>query len=121
MSTIEDIPRLAAEARTRIQEITPAEARSRVQAGALLIDVREEREFRAGNIVGSLLISRGELSSRIAQAVPDPSTPIVCYCAIGHRSAIAADTLQKLGYRNVSSMAGGLKAYLADTCERKIA
>ncbi len=121
MSTVEDIRRLADEARTRIQEIRPDEVPGRVVAGAVLIDVREEKEFNAGNLAGSMLISRGALESRIAAAVPDKATPIVCYCAVGHRSAIAADTLQKLGYANVVSMAGGLKAYLSTASERKSA
>lgn len=121
MSSVEDIPRLAAEARKRIQEIGPEEARRRIDEGSVLIDVREEKEFKAGNIFGSILVSRGGLESRIAQAVPDKSTPIVCYCAIGHRSAVAADTLQKLGYQNVASLAGGLKAWLSTASERKSA
>lgn len=114
MSGVEDIARLAAEARTRITEITPEETRRRVESGAVLIDVREEKEFKSGHIPGSVLISRGVLASRIVDLVPDKSTSIVCYCAVGHRSAIAADTLQKLGYSRVASLAGGLKAYLSD-------
>ena len=121
MSTVEDIRLLADEARTRIREISPEEARGRVESGAILIDVREEKEFKAGNIPGSILISRGVLESRIAVAIPDKSTPIICYCAVGQRSAIAADTLQKLGYLNVVSMAGGLKSYLSYTSDRKSA
>jgi len=121
MSTVEDIRRLAEAARTRIQEVTPGEALARVAAGAVLIDVREEKEFNAGHLQDAVLISRGALESRIGAAVPDKSTAIVCYCAVGHRSAIAADTLQKLGYANVVSMAGGLKAYLSAASERKSA
>lgn len=121
MSSVEDIPSLAADARTRILEITPDEVRQRVEAGSILIDVREEKEFKAGNIAGSILVSRGVLASRISDIAPDKATPIVCYCAIGHRSAIAADTLQKLGYQNVASMAGGLKAYLVNSSDRKSA
>ena len=121
MSTVEDIRRLADEARTRIQEIQAAELESRLNAGAVLIDVREEKEFNAGNLRGSILISRGAIESRISAAVPDKATPIVVYCAVGHRSAIAADTLLKLGYQNVVSLAGGLKVYLSTASERKSA
>jgi len=121
MPTVEDIRRLADEARTRIQEIPADELHSRLDAGAVLIDVREEKEFQAGNLQGSILIPRGSIESRIATAVPDKSTPIVTYCAVGHRSAIAADTLQKLGYSNVVSLAGGLKVYLSTLSERKSA
>lgn len=121
MSTVEDIRRLADEARTRIQEISSDELDHRLGAGAVLIDVREEKEFQAGNLQGSLLIPRGSIESRINAVVPDKSTPIVVYCAVGHRSAIAADTLQKLGYSNVASLAGGLKVYLSSVSERKSA
>ena len=121
MPAVEDIRRLAAEAKTRIEEISPDEARRRVAAGAVLIDVREEKEFQAGAIAGALHISRGALAQRAAAALPDSAAAVVCYCAIGQRSAIAADLLQSLGYRNVASMAGGLKAYLAYDGERKSA
>jgi phage shock protein E len=119
--SVEDIVRLANEARTRIKEISPDESRALADAGAILIDVREEKEFKAGSIAGAIHISRSQLASRIAAAVPDLSTPIVAFCAVGHRSAIAADTLQKLGYQHVASLAGGLKAYLAVPAQRKVA
>jgi phage shock protein E len=119
--SVEDIVRLANEARTRIKEISPDESRALADAGAILIDVREEKEFKAGSIAGAIHISRGQLAGRIAAAVPDPSTPIVCFCAVGHRSAIAADILQKLGYQHVTSLAGGLKVYLASPAQRKVA
>ncbi len=119
--SVEDIVSLANEARTRIKEISPDESRDLAATGAVLIDVREEKEFKAGSILGAIHISRGQLAGRIADAVPDLSTPIVTFCAVGHRSAIAADTLQKLGYLNVVSLAGGLKAYLVNTAHRKVA
>jgi rhodanese-related sulfurtransferase len=121
MPTIEDIRRLADEARTRIQEIHAEEFHVRLNQGAVLIDVREEKEFQAGNLPGSILISRGVLENRISAAVPDKTTSIILYCAVGHRSAIAADTLQKLGYQNVVSLAGGLKDYLSTASDRKSA
>ncbi|MFZ4699003.1 MAG: rhodanese-like domain-containing protein [Candidatus Methylumidiphilus sp.] len=119
--SVEDIVRLANEARTRIREVSPDESRELAANGAILIDVREEKEFKAGSIAGAILISRGQLATRIADAVPDLSTPIVCFCAVGHRSAIAADTLQKLGYQHVVSLKDGLKAYLVSHGNRKVA
>jgi len=121
MQSVQDIVRLANEARTRIKEISPDESLALVSSGAILIDVREEKEFKAGSISGAIHISRGLLASHISHAVPDKSTPIVCFCAIGHRSAIAADTLQQLGYQHVKSMAGGLKSYLVSSSDRKSA
>ena len=105
-----------------VKHITPSNAQAAVKNNeAIIIDVREEKEFKAGSIAGAIHISRGQLASRIDDAVPDKSSPIVCFCAVGHRSAIAADTLQQLGYRNVTSMAGGLKSYLVSSSDRKSA
>jgi len=121
MQNFEDILRLANDARTRIREISPDEAGTLVASGALLLDVREEKEFKAGHISGAIHISRESLETRISEIIPEKSTSMVCYCTLGHRSAIAADTLQKLGYLNVASIAGGLKAYLASSSARKSA
>jgi phage shock protein E len=121
MPNAEDILTLANDARTRIREISPDEAGILVASGALLLDVREEKEFKAGHIPGANHLSREYLETRIPEIAPEKSASIVCYCAIGHRSAIAADTLQKLGYSNVASIAGGLKAYLASSSARRSA
>ena len=56
-------------------------------------------------------LSRGILELRIEQVIPDASTPLICYCGGGSRSALAADSLQKMGYTNVASLAGGFKAW----------
>jgi phage shock protein E len=121
MTDFNTLLKLANEARTRIREISPAEADSLVASGAVLIDVREESEFRAGHIGGATLLSRQVLESRIGAIVPDLATPVVVYCTVGHRSALAADSLQKLGYRTVASLQGGLNAYLAASSARKSA
>lgn len=105
-----DFLRLANAARQRIQEISPAEARRLADTGALLLDVRDKEEFAAGHLKGAKNVSRGTLEMRIAEAAPDKNAPIVCYCAGGNRAALAADTLQQMGYRRVSSIAGGLQA-----------
>jgi rhodanese-related sulfurtransferase len=106
--------RLADDARQRITEVTPAQARERIAQGAVLLDVRDKEEFESGHIEGAMNISRGTLEMRIAQAVPDKQAPIVCHCGGGNRGALAADTLKKMGYTEVVSIAGGLKAYSAD-------
>jgi molybdopterin/thiamine biosynthesis adenylyltransferase/rhodanese-related sulfurtransferase len=72
-----------------------------------VIDVRENEEVARGIIPGATHISRGYLESRIDGTVPDRSDHIVLYCASGNRSALAAKTLQDLGYENVESMTGG--------------
>lgn len=76
-----------------------------------VIDVREKEEFDSGHIDGAAHVGRGVLELKIDDVVPDKNTPIVCYCAGGNRGALAAETLQKLGYTQVFSIAGGLRAF----------
>ncbi len=112
MALNEDFLRLASAARARIREISPADAREAVSHGAVLIDVRDADELmEKPAVAGALNISRGRLELKIAEAVPDKDTPIVLYCAGGNRGALAADSLQQLGYRNVSNIQGGLSAF----------
>src|SRR5450432_460129 len=80
-------------------------------AGPILIDVREKDEWLEGNIPGARWIPRGFLEQRIEDQVPETSSEIVLYCAGGTRSALAARSLEELGYTNVKSMAGGFSAW----------
>ena len=73
--------------------------------------MREAEEFQKGHAAGATPLSRGVLELKIEQAVPDPATPIICYCGGGSRSALAAESLQKMGYTNVASMSGGFKGW----------
>ena len=72
-----------------------------------LVDVRERDEWDEGHIAGAIHVTRGNIESRIEQAVPDRDHPVVLYCASGNRSAFAAKTLGELGYSTVYSLAGG--------------
>ena len=74
---------------------------------AALVDVREREEWDEGHIPGAVHVPRGNLESRIENAVPDKSRQVVVYCASGNRSAFAAKTLEELGYEHVVSLAGG--------------
>lgn len=121
MHNAEEITRLANLARARIKEISRDEADALLEAGALLLDVRESREYRTGHLSGAVQLSWDALDPGITEIAPDKSAAIVCYCAIGHRSAIAADVLQQLGYAHVTSIEGGLKQYLASAKTRKSA
>jgi rhodanese-related sulfurtransferase len=103
--------KLASEAKTRIEEVSVAQAAERQAAGAQLIDVRETEEFSQGHAPGALHLSKGMLEVKIEQHVPDPAAAIVLYCGGGNRSALAADALQNMGYTNVSSMSGGFSAW----------
>lgn len=103
--------KLAADAKTRIKEITPKEASEQQKAGAILIDVRETEDFAKEHAAGAVHMSRGTIELKIEEKVPDTASPIICYCGGGSRSALAADNLQKMGYTNVVSMAGGFKSW----------
>jgi rhodanese-related sulfurtransferase len=103
--------RLANEVRSRIAEITPMElAKKRLRP--VIIDVREEKEFLTGHICGAKHISPGSLKERIGHVVSDLTTPILVYCPRGDRGALAADSLQQMGYQNVYSLKGGLQNWL---------
>src|SRR5262245_59467770 len=103
--------KIAKEAKTRIKEISASEAAQRQAEGALLVDVREREEFSKEHAAVAIHLSKGVLEMKIEEAAPDATTPIVCYCGGGNRSALAADNLQKMGYTNVFSMTGGFKAW----------
>ena len=106
----EDFLRLAAEAKERINQTCPAEALRLIEEGAVLLDVREKDEFEQSHLHGATHLSRGLLEMKIGELVPDKSTTVVCYCAGGNRGALAADTLQKMGYQKVFSIDGGMNA-----------
>jgi molybdopterin/thiamine biosynthesis adenylyltransferase/rhodanese-related sulfurtransferase len=100
--------------KSEIRETTTDSVKKVVEQGAaspVVIDVREKDEYVQGYIPGALWISRGLLEQKIEDAVPDRATPIVLYCASGNRSAMAARSLQQLGYTDVASMAGGFTAW----------
>src|SRR5687767_3155463 len=100
------------DAKTRIKEVTVAETRERLAANrsGLLIDVREDHEWDAAHAAGAIHLGKGIIERDIEATAPDKSTELVLYCGGGYRSALAADVLQNMGYRNVWSMAGGWKA-----------
>src|ERR1700674_5723859 len=77
----------------------------------IVIDVREQDEVEQGIIPGAIHIPRGYLESRVEQYVPDYHTPVVAYCAGGNRCAFAAETLQQMGFTNVTSLKGGFGAW----------
>lgn len=103
---------LIADAKTRIKEV---HAHDLVQAlknhpAGKLIDVREESEFAAGHVKGAEWIGKGVIERDIEAKHPDKNEPLFLYCGGGFRSAIAADNLVKMGYKNVWSVDGGWRA-----------
>ena len=106
--------KLVADAKRYIQEISPQETAAALERGdTLLIDVRDPDEWQEGHIPGATNFSRGTVELEIEEAAPDLSTPIITHCGGGGRSALAAESLQRMGYTNVKSMAGGFKAWKA--------
>ena len=106
---------LVNDAKTRIRQIGIDEYQRMTADGFnhLLIDTREESEWAAGRISGSVHMGRGVIERDIVAKVPDKSKTLVLYCGGGYRSALAADNLQKMGYRNVISLEGGWRAWTA--------
>ena len=96
-------------AKGRIQEQSVEEVKARLdQDEALaLIDVREDREWVTAHATGAIHVGKGVIERDIEKAVPDLATPIVLYCGGGSRSALAAESLQRMGYTHVVSMIGG--------------
>ena len=104
--------RLVADAKRNIKEILPGEARTQSERGdAILIDVREEGDWREAHAPGARHLSRGVIELEIEEEIPDVNQPIICYCGGGSRSALVAESLQKMGYKNVRSMTGGLREW----------
>lgn len=99
------------DAKSRIRETDVRGARQLIAGGAVLIDVREDNEFRNGHAFGAKHLGRGIIERDIVQAFPDKDTELVLYCGGGFRSALAADNLQKMGYTKIWSMDGGWKAW----------
>lgn len=106
--------KLVADAKKQVEEISPQDAAAALKRGdTLLIDVRDPDEWQEGHIPGAKNFSRGTIELEIEKAAPDLSKPIITHCGGGGRSALAAESLRRMGYRNVKSMAGGFKAWRA--------
>lgn len=117
------VAELIADARTRIESLTPAQVAAELERGALLIDLRESEErTEHGCIPGAVHAARGMLefwadpTSRFHRAEFDPSRRIIVHCMAGGRSALAADTLQQMGYTRVAHMDGGFERWAQEGC-----
>ena len=102
------------DAKSRIKQWNVHETKKRLDAGEkmVLVDVREESEWARGHVAGAVYLGKGVIERDIEQRIPDASATIVLYCGGGFRSALAADNLQKMGYKNVMSMDGGWKGWV---------
>ena len=104
-------PTTAKPPQTEIRALTPQQL-ARAKPYPLIVDVRDEREYRLGHIEGAKNLSPRRLIENLHKIAPDPTIPIVVYCAVGNRGASAAETLQHSGYRNISWLKGGLRNWL---------
>ena len=113
MKHSEGFLKLVNDAKSRVREISVSDTRARLASdpNVKLIDVREDNEWEAGHAVGAKHLGKGIIERDIENEVPDKSTELILYCGGGYRSALVADVLQKMGYTNAWSMAGGWKAW----------
>ena len=104
------------DAKSRVKETNVADVKKRGAAGEqfLLVDVREDNEWKDGHATDAIHLSKGIIERDIARLIPDTNTKVVLYCGGGYRSALAADNIQKMGYTNVESMDGGFRAWEAE-------
>jgi rhodanese-related sulfurtransferase len=103
--------KIVEDSKTRVREVEVAAAFERMRAGAKLVDVREDNEWERGHARGAEHMGRGVIERDIETVVPDHDAELILYCGGGYRSALAADNLQRMGYTNVYSLAGGWKAW----------
>ena len=101
------------DAKSRVRETTVDEVKSRLDRGDkfTLVDVREESEWHKDHLPSAIHMSKGVIERDVEQKVPDLNTEMILYCGGGFRSALAADNLQKMGYKNVISMDGGIRGW----------
>ncbi len=105
--------KLVQDAKSRIRETDVQTVKKQLDAGEkiVVVDVREESEWTRGHIPGAVYIGKGVIERDIEQKVPDKNATLVLYCGGGFRSALAADSLQKMGYKNAISMDGGWRGW----------
>jgi len=105
--------KLVYDAKKRIKEEDSRATKKRIDSGEpfTLIDTREDSEWARGHIPGAIHMSKGIIERDIEKTVPNKDAPLVLYCGGGFRSALAAENLQKMGYRNAVSMDGGWRSW----------
>jgi rhodanese-related sulfurtransferase len=106
-----DLPFTHPSALSLPDEITPHRL-ARTRPLPVIVDIREQRQFLSGHIAGAEHITRGELERNVTRIAPELTIPILVYCAVGNEASLAAEKLARIGYRNVSSLKGGLQGWL---------
>lgn len=101
------------DAKKRVKEADFRDIKKRLDAGEkmIVVDTREDNEWAKGHIPGAVHLGKGVIERDVETTIPDKNATLVLYCGGGFRSALAADNLQKMGYKNVISMDGGWRAW----------
>jgi rhodanese-related sulfurtransferase len=104
---------LVNDAKKRVKEADYRDVKKRLDAGEkmILVDTREDNEWARGHIPGAIHLGKGIIERDIEKTIPDKQALLILYCGGGFRSALAADNLQKMGYKNVVSMDGGWRGW----------
>jgi rhodanese-related sulfurtransferase len=104
---------IVSDAKSRVKEADFRDIKKRLDAGEkmIIVDTREDSEWARGHIPNAVHLGKGVIERDIEKIIPDKSAPLVLYCGGGFRSALAADNLQKMGYKNVTSMDGGWRGW----------
>ena len=107
--------KLVQEAKSRIGEVDIHQVKEWLDSDKkfYLIDVREESEWASGRLPCSIHIGKGVIERDIEQTIPAKDAALVLYCGGGYRSALAAESLQKMGYTSAVSMDGGWRSWVA--------
>ena len=113
MNHPEGFLKLVREAKSRIKEADFRDIKKRLDGGEkmIIVDTREDVEWARGHVAGAIHIGKGVIERDIERTIPDKEATIVLYCGGGYRSALAADNVQKMGYKNVISMDGGWRGW----------
>ena len=114
MSHSPEFLRIVDDAKSRVKQTDVPAVLARVKKGEklLIVDVREDNEWAKGRIAGSLHLGKGVIERDVEAAIPDKKVEVILYCGGGFRSALSADNLQKMGYKNVVSMDGGWRSWV---------
>jgi rhodanese-related sulfurtransferase len=101
------------DAKSRVKEADFRDIKKRLDAGEkmIIVDTREDNEWARGHIPNAIHLGKGIIERDVEKTIPDKNAPLVLYCGGGFRSALAADNLQKMGYKNVISMDGGWRGW----------
>ncbi len=107
--------RLVEETREHVQECSVQSVKHQLEEDVpcFVVDVREDHEVASGMIPGAIHLGKGILERDIEAIITDKLATVILYCGGGYRSVLAAENAQKMGYKHVWSMEGGIKAWKA--------